>query len=320
MALKYQEVAKDLAHKIFNKTYTDKLPSEGELLKEYEVSRNTIRNALGILYNQGLIKRIQGSGYFITQPLHNNTTIMNMANKSGHNQIGNPLFVYSKVLHLEVIPANEEIAKDVAMHAAAMRPLYLKSSEVPTDVLEKEKTIIREQLINEGKPEDKIENILVGKVRKYYEEVCLEDQIYVKAENKETVSKFVQNNGGKVINMIRYEVGEGMEKKEVFRLSKEWIELKNGQVVERVKSLFFKNEEDAEKVCLMLRNQQESMVNKNSPCYFVEREALSNEMLERYIKAGKYFQSFIEYENHCLFNCSNQNEFSTIEDSMVRSF
>lgn len=110
--------------------------------------------------------------------------------------------------------ANEEIAKDVAMHAAAMRPLYLKSSEVPTDVLEKEKTIIREQLINEGKPEDKIENILVGKVRKYYEEVCLEDQIYVKAENKETVSKFVQNNGGKIINMIRYEVGEGMEKKE----------------------------------------------------------------------------------------------------------
>ena len=99
MALKYQEVAKDLAHKIFTKAYTDKLPSEGELLEEYEVSRNTIRNALGILYNQGLIKRIQGSGYFITQPLHNNTSIMN------------PLFVHSKVLHLEVIPANEEIAK-----------------------------------------------------------------------------------------------------------------------------------------------------------------------------------------------------------------
>lgn len=111
MALKYQEVAKDLAHKIFNKAYTDKLPSEGELLEEYEVSRNTIRNALGILYNQGLIKRIQGSGYFITQPLHNNTTIMNMANKAGLNQIGNLLIVHSKVLRLEIIPANEEIAK-----------------------------------------------------------------------------------------------------------------------------------------------------------------------------------------------------------------
>ena len=135
--------------------------------------------------------------------------------KQDNESFGSYIHMGGRIAVLTLIEgANEEIAKDVAMHAAAMRPLYLKSSEVPTDVLEKEKTIIREQLINEGKPEDKIENILVGKVRKYYEEVCLEDQIYVKAENKETVSKFVQNNGGKIINMIRYEVGEGMEKKE----------------------------------------------------------------------------------------------------------
>ena len=135
--------------------------------------------------------------------------------KKDNESFGSYIHMGGRIAVLTLIEgANEEIAKDVAMHAAAMRPLYLKSSEVPTDVLEKEKTIIREQLINEGKPEDKIENILVGTVRKYYEEVCLEDQIYVKAENKETVSKFVQNNGGKIINMIRYEVGEGMEKKE----------------------------------------------------------------------------------------------------------
>lgn len=135
--------------------------------------------------------------------------------KKDNESFGSYIHMGGRIAVLTLIEgASEEIAKDVAMHAAAMRPLYLKSSEVPTDVLEKEKTIIREQLINEGKPEDKIENILVGKVRKYYEEVCLEDQIYVKAENKETVSKFVQNNGGKIINMIRYEVGEGMEKKE----------------------------------------------------------------------------------------------------------
>ena len=110
--------------------------------------------------------------------------------------------------------ASSEVAKDVAMHAAAMRPIYVKSSNVPTDVLEKEKTIMREQLLNEGKPEDKIDAILVGKVKKYYEEVCLENQIFVKAENKETVGQFVQNNGGTIVNMIRFEVGEGMEKKE----------------------------------------------------------------------------------------------------------
>lgn len=109
--------------------------------------------------------------------------------------------------------SNPEVAKDVAMHTAAMRPTYLNSEEVPSDVLDKERAIMREQLLNEGKPLDRINQILVGKVKKYYEEVCLENQIFIKAENKETVGKFVEQNGGKLIKMIRYEVGEGMEKR-----------------------------------------------------------------------------------------------------------
>ena len=100
------------------------------------------------------------------------------------------------------------------MHLAAMRPLYLNSASVPADVLEKEKEIMRQELLNEGKPADKIENILVGKVRKYYEEICLENQIFVKAENKETVSKYLENNGAKLISMVRFEVGEGIEKRQ----------------------------------------------------------------------------------------------------------
>ena len=114
---------------------------------------------------------------------------------------------------VKVLGADADVAREVAMHAAAMRPLYVNASEVPTEVLEKEKNIMREELLNEGKPADKIENILVGKVRKYYEEVCLEDQIFVKAENKETVGKYLANNNGKLILMVRYEVGEGMEKR-----------------------------------------------------------------------------------------------------------
>ena len=120
-----------------------------------------------------------------------------------------------KIAVLTVVDnASVEVAKDVAMHAAAMRPQYVKSSDVPTEELEKEKNIMREQLLNEGKPADKIDNILVGKVNKYYEEVCLENQIFVKAENKETVAKFVANNGGTITTMVRYEVGEGMQKRE----------------------------------------------------------------------------------------------------------
>jgi len=119
-----------------------------------------------------------------------------------------------KITSLVVVEnADKDVARNVAMHAAAMRPQYLNQNEVPEDVLAKEKEIMTEQLLNEGKPQDRIEQILKGKVNKFYEEVCLENQIYIKAEHKESVGKYVSNNGGKLISMIRYEVGEGIEKR-----------------------------------------------------------------------------------------------------------
>ena len=134
--------------------------------------------------------------------------------KTNDESFGTYIHMGGRIASLVVVSGdNSSVAKEVAMHAAAMRPMYLNESMVPADVLEKEKNIMREELKNEGKPEDKIENILVGKVRKYYEEVCLENQIYVKAENKETVGKFLSNNNSKLINMVRFEVGEGMEKR-----------------------------------------------------------------------------------------------------------
>jgi len=135
--------------------------------------------------------------------------------KADDESFGDYIHMGGKIAVLTVVKgASSEVAKDVSMHSAAMRPAYVKSSDVPTEVLDKEKDIMREQLANEGKPADKIEQILVGKVNKYYEEVCLENQIFVKAENKETVAKFVQNNGGSIVSMTRFEVGEGMEKRE----------------------------------------------------------------------------------------------------------
>ena len=135
--------------------------------------------------------------------------------KKDSEVFGEYIHMGGKIAVLTVVDnVSEEVAREVAMHAAAMRPLYTKSSEVPTDVLEKEKAIMREQLINEGKPAERIEGILVGKVKKYYEEICLENQIFVKAQNKETVAEYVANNGGTITTMIRYEVGEGMEKRE----------------------------------------------------------------------------------------------------------
>lgn len=134
--------------------------------------------------------------------------------KEDDQVFGSYLHMGGRIASLVVVTgSNEDVAREVSMHACAMRPLYLNESSVPSDVLDREKDIMRQELLNEGKPADKIDNILVGKVRKYYEEVCLENQIFVKAENKESVSKYLANNGSKLVNMIRFEVGEGMEKR-----------------------------------------------------------------------------------------------------------
>lgn len=112
----------------------------------------------------------------------------------------------------EATEANITKARDIAMHVAAMDPKYLNSSEVTTADLEYEKEIARKQLEAEGKPAQIIEKILVGKMNKFYEENCLVDQIYVRAENKETVAKFAAPST--VLSFARYKVGDGIEKKE----------------------------------------------------------------------------------------------------------
>jgi len=109
--------------------------------------------------------------------------------------------------------ANEDVAKDVSMHIAAMNPGYLNRDEVPAEVIEHEKSIIKEQAINEGKPADIAEKMVNGRINKYYKEVCLLEQPFVKDPDL-TVEKFVANNGGTIKFMIRYEVGEGIEKRQ----------------------------------------------------------------------------------------------------------
>ena len=118
-----------------------------------------------------------------------------------------------KIAALTVVKGvSEEVAKDVSMQAAAMKPLYLNPEEVPADVLENERKIQKEIAMNEGKPADIAEKMVEGRIKKYYKEVCLIEQAFVK-DGDLSVKQFVANNGGEVIKMIRYEVGEGMEKR-----------------------------------------------------------------------------------------------------------
>lgn len=109
--------------------------------------------------------------------------------------------------------ASEDVAKDVSMHAAAMRPEYVKKEQVPTEQLEHEKKILTEQAIAEGKPANIAEKMVMGRINKYYKEICLEEQEFVK-DNSVSVGKYVSNNGGKIVDVIRYEVGEGLEKRQ----------------------------------------------------------------------------------------------------------
>ncbi len=108
--------------------------------------------------------------------------------------------------------ANEEVAKDVAMHACAMRPTYTFVEDVPQDVLEKEREIYKEQSINEGKSPEIAEKMVEGRVKKFYKEVCLNEQAFIK-EPGISVGKHVSDNNGKIVKMVRYEVGEGLEKR-----------------------------------------------------------------------------------------------------------
>ena len=99
------------------------------------------------------------------------------------------------------------------MHVAAMRPSYIRREDIPSDVIEKERAILKEQAINEGKPAEIAEKMVEGRLQKYYKEVCLEEQEFIK-DSDINVGTYVKNNGGTIITMIRYEVGEGMEKRE----------------------------------------------------------------------------------------------------------
>jgi len=114
---------------------------------------------------------------------------------------------------VEMENGNDELIKDVAMHIAASNPLCVSEAEVPADVLEKEKDILRAQALESGKPADIVEKMLTGRIRKYLAEITLLGQSFVKDPDK-TVETLLSDAGAKVNRFVRYEVGEGIEKKQ----------------------------------------------------------------------------------------------------------
>ena len=138
----------------------------------------------------------------------------NVITKSDDEIFGTYKHMGGKIITVVVVKGgNEEVAKDVAMQACAMNPTALNREGVPADVVERESHIIKEQVMAEGKPENIAEKMVTGRLNKFYKEICLVEQDFIK-DSGMTVADYVKNNGGEIVSMIRYAVGEGIEKRQ----------------------------------------------------------------------------------------------------------
>ena len=135
-------------------------------------------------------------------------------NKEADENFGTYLHMGGKIAVVTVVKgANEEVAKDVAMQAAAMDPKYVFKSDVPEDEIAREREVLKEQAMNEGKPADIAEKMVEGRLNKYFKEICLAEQAFIK-DGDINVTKYVTNNGGELVSMTRFKVGEGIEKRQ----------------------------------------------------------------------------------------------------------
>ena len=134
--------------------------------------------------------------------------------KTDEDNFGAYLHLGGRIAVLSVIKGgNEEIAKDVSMQAAAMKPQYIFKEDVPAEVVEKEKEILKTQAMEEGKPAEIAEKMVAGRINKFFKEICLTLQSFIK-DGDVDVETYLKNNNATLVSMVRYEVGEGIEKKE----------------------------------------------------------------------------------------------------------
>ncbi len=190
----------------------------GELVSEtlktiIKSNVETLEEALNLPYEDGTI-----SDFIVakTAKIGEKLSLRRFAKvtKKDNESFGEYIHMGGKIAVLIITEGTDStVAKDIAMHAAAMRPSYVSEADVPAEEVEKEKTVLKEQAMNEGKPAEIAEKMVQGRLNKFYKEICLEEQPFVK-DGDINVKTYAKNNGGKIVAMYRYEVGEGMEKRE----------------------------------------------------------------------------------------------------------
>ena len=134
--------------------------------------------------------------------------------KSDNEVFGKYIHMGGKISALCLVEGTDEnVANDVAMHLAAMNPKYVDRDSVPGSVIEEESKVLKEQAVNEGKPEEIAEKMVQGRINKYYKDIVITEQDFVKNPDI-TVGTYLKNNNSTLKEMVRFEVGEGIEKKE----------------------------------------------------------------------------------------------------------
>ncbi|ASN05704.1 translation elongation factor Ts [Virgibacillus necropolis] len=135
--------------------------------------------------------------------------------KTDNDSFGSYLHMGGRIGVLTLLEGttDEQVAKDVAMHVAAANPLHISRDAVSEDEVSREREVLKTQALNEGKPEKIVEKMVEGRLGKFFEDICLLEQNFVKDPDQK-VKKYVSDKGATVKSFVRYEVGEGMEKRE----------------------------------------------------------------------------------------------------------
>ena len=176
------------------------------------ISNNNVSDVDELLKLNSGNQAIEEANQQLIAKIGEKITIRRFQKSSIKNQIGTYLHGIRIGVIVEIEGGCEELAKDIAMHIAASRPLFINEDQVSQEILDKEKEIYTAQARESGKPADIVEKMVEGRLKKFIKEITLLGQPFVKDPEK-SIEKILESSDAKVLSFIRYEVGEGIEKR-----------------------------------------------------------------------------------------------------------
>jgi len=176
------------------------------------ISNNNVSDVDELLKLNSGSQTIEEANQQIIAKIGEKITIRRFQKSSIQNQTGTYLHGIRIGVIVEIKGGSEELAKDIAMHIAASRPLFINEDQIPQEILDKEKEIYTAQAQESGKPADIVEKMVEGRLKKFIKEITLLGQPFVKDPEK-SIEKILKSSNAKVLSFIRYEVGEGIEKR-----------------------------------------------------------------------------------------------------------